>query len=159
MNPTLVTWLLFLHVLAALWLAAGVFAGAVVRAQGKKAKSLAERVMALRIAWRLSNVYSLPGGIVAGLLGFALLHPRGYGFEPGWVHASITIWVLMLANGIFYLRPGLKRLLAAAESALASGIPSTELQTLASRKGPAIAADLNALGVVLLTLLMMLKPF
>jgi uncharacterized membrane protein len=115
--------------------------------------------MALRIAWRLANVYSLPGGIVAGLLGFGLLHPRGWGFAPGWVQASIAIWVLMLANGIFYLRPNLKRLFTAAEAALASGIPSTELQTLASRKGPAIAADLNALGVVILTLLMVLKPF
>lgn len=159
MNPTVASWMLSLHVLAALWLAGGVFAGAVVRAQGKKAKSLPERVMALRIGWRLANVYSLPGAIVSGLLGFGLLHPLGYGFRPGWVHASIGLWVVMLANGIFYLRPSLRKLLAAAEAALASGAPSVELQSLAARKGPAIAADLNALGLVLLTLLMVLKPF
>jgi uncharacterized membrane protein len=159
MNPTLVAWLLALHVLAAIWLAAGVFASTVVRAQGKKAKSLPERVMALRIAWRLANVYSLPGGIVAGILGFGLLHPMGYGFRPGWVHASIALWVLMLANGIFYLRPSLKRLLAAAEASAAAGSPNAELVAIAGRKGPAIAADLNALGLVLLTLLMVLKPF
>ena len=35
MNPTIATWMLFLHVLAALWLAAGVFAGSVVRAHAK----------------------------------------------------------------------------------------------------------------------------
>ena len=43
MNPTIATWMLFLHVLAALWLAAGVFAGSVVRAQGRKAATLGER--------------------------------------------------------------------------------------------------------------------
>ena len=144
---------------AAIWLGAGIFAGAVVRAQGKKAKTLPERVMALRIAWRLANVYSLPGGIVAGILGFGLLHPMGYGFRPGWVHASIGLWVLMLANGIFYLRPSLKKLLAAAEASAAAGAPTAELQALAGRKSTAIAADLNALGFVLLTLLMVLKPF
>lgn len=159
MNPTLVTWMLALHVLAALWLAGGVFAGAVVRAQGKKAKSLAERVMALRIAFRLSTVFGLPGALVAGILGFGLLHPLGYGFRPGWVHASIGLWVLAMANGIFYLRPSLKKLLAAAEASLAAGTPSAELQELAAKKGPAIAADLNALAIVLLTLLMVLKPF
>lgn len=159
MNPNVVSWMSFLHVLAALWLAGGVFAGAVVRAQGKKAQSLPERVMALRIGWRLANVYSLPGGIVAGLLGLGLLHPLGYGFRPGWVHASIGIWAVMLANGLFYLRPALRRLLLAAEASLDSGTASVELQALASRKGPGIAADLNALGLVLLTLLMVLKPF
>jgi hypothetical protein len=151
--------MLTLHVLAALWLAGGVFAGSVVRAQGKKAKSLAERVMALRIAWRLSSVFGLPGGLVAGILGFGLLHPLGYGFRPGWVHASIGLWAVMMLNGLFYMRPHLKKLLAAAEASLPSGAPSAELQALAAKQGPAIAADLNALGVVLLTLLMMLKPF
>ena len=54
MNPTLVNWMLVLHVLAAIWLSAGGFAGAVVRAQAKRAKSLPERVMAMRIANRLA---------------------------------------------------------------------------------------------------------
>ena len=72
MSPTALNWMLFLHVLAALWLAGGVFAGAVVRAQGRKAATLGERALALRIAWRLANVYNLPGAIVAGILGFGL---------------------------------------------------------------------------------------
>ena len=43
--------MLFLHVLAALWLAGGVFAGTVVRAQGRKATRPEERLVVLRIAW------------------------------------------------------------------------------------------------------------
>jgi hypothetical protein len=51
------------------------------------------------------------------------------------------------------------RLLAATEASAAAGGATPELQRLAAAKGPRIAADLNALGVVLLTLLMVLKPF
>jgi uncharacterized membrane protein len=151
--------MLVLHVFAAIWLGAGAFSGAVVRAQGRKASSLAERVMALRIGWRLMNVFALPGGIVAGLSGIGLLHPLGYGFKPGWVHASLGIWLLMLLNGIFYLRPSLKRMLAAAEASLAAGAPSEELTRLAAKRGPAVGGELNLLGFVVLVLLMMLKPF
>ena len=37
--------------------------------------------------------------------------------------------------------------------------PTPELLRLSASKGPRIAADLNALGLVLLTLLMVVKPF
>ena len=159
MTPTVTSWMLFLHVLSALWLAGGVFASTVVRAQGRKSTTLPERLLALRIAWRLANVYSLPGAIASGILGFGLLHPLGWGFRPGWVQASIAIWVLMLVNGLFYLRPSLRKMLAAAEAATASGTPSVELDRLAAARGPRIAADLSALGIVVLTLLMVVKPF
>ncbi len=158
MNPTIATWMLFLHVLAALWLAAGVFSGSVVRAQGRKAATPGERVLALRIAWRLANVYSLPGGIVAGLLGIGLLHPRGWTFGALWVQISMTLWLAMLLNGILYLRPTLKKMLAAAEASAAAGAPTPELARLAAAKGPRIAAELNALGIVVITLLMIFKP-
>ena len=159
MSPTALNWMLFMHVLAALWLAGGVFAGTVVRAQGRKAATLGERALALRIGWRLANVFSLPGAIAAGILGFGLLHPLGLGFRPGWVQVSIAVWLLMLLNGLFYLRPALRRLLAATEASAAAGAPSAELTRLAAASGPRIAADLNALGIVLLTLMMILKPF
>lgn len=158
MNPTIATWMLFLHVLAALWLAAGVFSGSIVRAQGRKAATPGERVLALRIAWRLANVYSLPGGIVVGILGIGLLHPRGWTFGALWVQISMTLWLAMLFNGIVYLRPALKKLLAAAEASAAAGTPSAELARLAAAKGPRIAAEINALAVVVITLLMIFKP-
>jgi uncharacterized membrane protein len=159
MSPTVTSWMLFLHVLAVLWLAAGVFASTVVRAQGRKAAALPERLLALRIGWRLTNVFSVPGVIVAGALGLGLLHPLGWGFRPGWVQASITVWALMLVNGLFYVRPALRKLLVAAEASAATGAPTAELARLAATRGPRIAAELNALGLVVLTLLMVMKPF
>ncbi|GMU66673.1 MAG: hypothetical protein AMXMBFR36_29470 [Acidobacteriota bacterium] len=157
--PTLTQWILLLHVLAAVWLAAGAFAGAVVRAQGKRASDLAGKVFALRTGWRLSVLFGVPGSIVAGATGLWLLDPLGYGFKPGWVHASIGLWALLLGIHLAWGLPRLKRTVAAAEASLASGAPSVELQKLVSSKAPGIVADVSALGIVVLIALMVLKPF
>lgn len=156
---SLTLWINFLHVLAALWLAAGAFAGAVVRAQTRRAPELAARVQGLRIGWRLVTVCAIPGSVVAGLLGVVLVFRLGYGFKPGWVHASVGLWLLLLGVGLFYSAPRLKRMLAAGEASLAAGAPTDELKRLAAAKLPGIVADLQALGLVLLVLLMAFKPF
>jgi uncharacterized membrane protein len=148
----------FLHILAALWLAAGVFAGAVVRAQGKRAADLAGKVYGLRLAWRLTRIYTLPGAVIAGLLGFYLVTARGFGFTARWVQISAVLYLLMLAVTLFYLTPRLRRTLAAGEASLAAGAPTPELQSLAGAKLPGILADVNALGIVVLTFLMVFKP-
>jgi hypothetical protein len=152
--------MLVLHIFAAIWLSAGAFASAVVRSQGRKASSLAERVMAMRIGSRLATVFSMPGGIAVGIFGFGLLHPMGYGFAPGWVKVSIVLWLALLLNGIFFLRPYGRKLLAAGEASLAAGAPTAELQALlAAGRSRGIALHLNLLGIVVLVLLMTLKPF
>lgn len=148
---------LFLHIVAAFWLAAGVFAGAVVRAQLRRAADLAGKVYGLRLAWRLTRVYTVPGAIVAGLLGFYLVTARGFGFAANWVKISAVLYLLMLLVTLFYLTPRLRRTLAAGEASLASGAPTPEFQSLAAAKLPGILADVNALGIVILTALMVFK--
>lgn len=159
MMPTGTQWLLALHVVSAFWLGAGSFAGAVARAQGKRATDLAGKTFALRIGWRLASVFAIPGAIVSGLTGLVIATPLGYGFRAGWIHASLTLWGILILLNLFYLAPRLKRTLTAAEASLAAGAPTPELQRLTSAKHPAILADISALGVVLLILLMVLKPF
>lgn len=151
-------WLLFLHIISAFWLAAGSFAGAVVRAQAKRTPELAGKVQLLRLAWRLSSVFIVPGALISGFLGFNLVTARGWGFRPVWVHASITIYLIMLALTLFYLVPRLRKTLRAGEEALRAGAPTPEFQQLAGAKLPGILADVNALGIVILTLLMTIKP-
>ena len=82
-----------------------------------------------------------------------------YGFRPGWVHASIGLWALLLGIHLAWGLPRLKRTVAAAEASLATGTPSVELQKLVSSKAPGIVADVSALGIVVLIALMVLKPF
>jgi uncharacterized membrane protein len=162
-NVPVSTWLLLAHIVAALWLAAGSFAGAVVRAQVRRAGSFQEKAFGLRLAWRLNQVFTIPGGIIAGLLGVALVNPRGWTFGEGWVHASLAIWVLMLITSLVILAPRSWRVSRAVEAALGAthtrNEPTPELQVLMRAKWPGILADVNALGIVVLTLLMVLKPF
>ena len=160
----MMTWphaLLLVHVLSALWLSAAAFGGTVVRAAGKRAPDLAGTVHSLRIAHRLVSVFGLPGSIVAGVTGLLLLFygPRPFGFEPGWVHASVGLWVVLLGLNLFYNFPRLAKTLAAAEASLEAGAPSDELKRLTASKAPGIIADLTALGVVIFVVLMVMKPF
>jgi uncharacterized membrane protein len=148
----------FLHIVSALWLAAGVFAGAVVRAQGRRTADLAGKVYGLRLAWRLTRIYTVPGALVAGLLGFYLVTAKGFGFAALWVRISAVLYLLMLAVTLVYLVPRLRRQLAAGEDSLAKGAPTPEFQSSAAAKLPGILADVNALGIVVLTFLMVFKP-
>jgi len=148
---------LFLHILTAFWLVGGVFGGIVVRAQTRRATDLASKVYGLRLAWRLTRVYTLPGAILAGLLGFYLVTARGFGFTALWVQISSVLYLFMLASTLFYLTPRLRRTLAAGEASLAAGSPTAELQSLAAAKLPGILADINALGIVALTAMMVFK--
>jgi uncharacterized membrane protein len=152
-------WILFVHVLSAMWLATGAFGGAIARAQGRKALDLPGKVAALRMGVRMASVFGLPGSLAAGLTGLSLLDPMGFGFRPGWVHASVGIWLVILGLVLLYLRPRANRMLAAAEESLAAGAPNDELKRLASSKLARALADLPALGVVALVLLMVVKPF
>jgi len=150
-------WLLLLHVVSAMWLASGTFAGAVVRAQTRRALSISEKVFGLHLAWRLMAVFILPGAVAAGLSGVELAR-RSYGFRPAWVHGSLALYGLMLALTLFYLAPRLSRTRRAGVASLAAGSATPEFQALAGAKLPGILADLNALGIVLLALLMTLRP-
>jgi uncharacterized membrane protein len=157
MSP-LYPWFLFLHVLAALWLGAGVFASAVVRAQGRRAAAATERALATRLLWRLHVVYTLPGMLAAGLLGFYLVTSGGYRFAEAWVLAAAMLYLLMFLSTLFGVTPGLARPRAAA-ARLAAGTGATaDDEAVLAAKGPSILTHVNALIVVLLVCLMAVKP-
>jgi uncharacterized membrane protein len=164
-------WLLFLHVAAALWLAAGVFASSVIGAQGKRAKSGAERALAARLLWRLHVVYTLPGLVIGGLLGFYLVTAAGYRFGETWVLASAALYLLLFLSTLFGVTPGFARQrsaavrLVAAEAAPpatpgATPTAATGAATGAAplEKAPLILTHVHALIIVLLVSLMTIKP-
>lgn len=153
-----VAWMIVLHVLAGFWLAAGAFGGAIVRAQIRRSGSLAEKVAGLRIAARMQTLLVVPGSGLVGLLGIGLIHPRGWSFSTGWIATSVVLWVPAFVLAAFILLPEVKRQLRAGEAVLAGGDPAV-FQAMAARKLPGILADLNATIVVVLTILMVLKPF
>jgi uncharacterized membrane protein len=162
-------WLLFLHVAAALWLAAGVFASSVVGAQGKRAKS-AERALAARLLWRLHIIYTLPGLVVSGFLGFYLVTAAGYRFGETWVLASAALYLLLFLSTLFGVTPGLARHRSAATRLVTAetappgtlGAPTAATSEATGvapfEKAPLILTHVHALIIVLLVSLMTIKP-
>lgn len=153
------SWLLLAHVVAALWMAAGAFPVPALRVQLRATEEPAARLALLRLSWRLHSLFLVPGLLLAGLLGITLLLPMGYGFRPGWVHLSLTLWVLLVGLSLFVVGPHLRSLLAAAETAATQHEAARELDRLLARRAPFLLADLNALGVLLFTFLMVFRPF
>lgn len=139
-----ILWTRTLHIFAALWLTAGVFASAVVFAQLKRASDPAGRAFGARTAWRLLSVYTLPGALLAGALGLYQVMAGGFGFTRGWVHASLTLWLILLAIVLFVQMPKVR------EAARTGGnVPPVV----------AMLTHVNALIIVLLVFLMAFKPF
>ena len=151
--------MLFLHLLAALWLAGAVFGGTIVRAQMRRATDLRAKVDGLRTMRRLTAVMGLPGSILAGLVGIELVRRLEVAWSTGWVVASLVLWGASLAVTVLYLSPRLGRAIAAGEASVAAGAATAEFQALAASRLPSVLADFNALVIVLLTFLMVFKPF
>lgn len=139
-----ILWTRTLHIFAAIWLTAGVFASAVVLAQLKRASDPAGRAFGARLAWRLLTVYTLPGALLSGLLGLYQVMAGGFGFRRGWVHASLTLWLVLLAIVLFVQMPKIRE-----AARTGSAVPPVA----------AMLTHVNALLIVLLVFLMAFKPF
>lgn len=133
-----------LHILAALWVTVGVFAAAVVFAALKRTSDPAGRALGLRLAWKLTTVYTLPGALLSGVLGLYTLMVEGLAFHRGWVHTSLLLWLLLTAGVLFIQMPRLRE-------AVRTGGDVPPLV--------AILTHVNALFIVVMVFLMTFKPF
>jgi uncharacterized membrane protein len=154
----LIPWFRFLHILAALWLVGGLFAGPVVRAQIRRSNELAEQAFGLRLVWRLAAVFVVPGMLLTGLLGFHLIGVLHYPFSMMWIHGSVGLWAVLLLVTLFYSVPRARAAARAAEASVQAGAATPELRAALAAKLPGILWDVTALGTVILALLMVLKP-
>jgi len=136
-------WIRTLHIITALWLTAGVFASAVVFALQKRTSDPAARAFATKVAWRLLTVYTLPGALISGALGIYQAMAR-FGFQGGWIHASLTLWLILLATTLFVQMPKIREALRTGGT-----VPPVA----------AMLSHVNALLIVLMVFLMAFKPF
>ena len=157
MSPSY-AWFLFVHVTAALWLAAGVFGSTVVRAQGKRSSALAERALALRLLWRLHVIFTLPGMLAAGLLGFYLVTAGGFRFNELWVMLASMLYLLMFLSTLFLVTPGLSRQRAAAVKVGLDSEAVARFDQVAAQRLPGMLSDVNALILLIMVGLMVVKP-
>lgn len=139
-------WIKALHEIAALWLAAGVLGSVVLRAHLKRTGDTGGTggdTPGLALLSRLNTVFSAPGVIIAGVLGFYLLGVRKFGFDLGWVQASLALYLVLLVSILFIQLPALRR-------------PRTGR---APGKLAGIMPHVDATLIVILVILMAVKPF
>src|SRR5262245_27279539 len=132
-------WMKALHEIVALWLATGVFGSVVLRAWIKRTGGDASGYTLLA---RFNTVFSVPGVILAGILGFYLLGVRKFGFGLGWVQASLALYLVLLVSILFIQLPALRR----AKSGTAPG------------KLAGMLPHVDATLIVILVILMAVKP-
>ncbi|MEA2563192.1 MAG: protoporphyrinogen oxidase [Acidobacteriota bacterium] len=128
-------WIKALHEIAALWLAAGVLGSVVLRSWLKRNSG---NTTGLALLARLHTVFSVPGVILAGVIGFYLVVSR-WGFKAGWIHASLALYLVLLVSILFIQLPALRK-----------GTPS---------KLAAVMPHIDATLIVILVILMAVKPF
>ena len=131
-------WMKALHEIVALWLAAGVFGNVVLRAWVKRSGDAS----GYALMSRLHTVFSVPGVILAGILGFGLLGIRKFGFNLGWVQGSLVLYLILLVSILFIQLPALRR-------ARTGGAPG---------KLAGMLPHIDATLIVLLVILMAVKP-
>ena len=130
-------WMKALHEIVALWLAAGVFGSVVLRAYVKRTGGSDYALLS-----RLNTVFSVPGVILAGILGFGLLGVRKFGFDLGWVQGSLALYLVLLVSILFIQLPALRR----ARTGTAPG------------KLAGMLPHVDATLIVILVILMAVKP-
>ena len=132
-------WMKAVHEIVALWLATGVFGSVVLRAYLMRSGGDAAGQALLT---RFHTVFSVPGVILAGIIGFALLGIRKFGFNLGWVQASLALYLVLLVSILFLQLPALRRArTGAAPSKLVAMLP-----------------HVDATLIVILVILMAVKP-
>jgi len=146
---------LLVHILAAIWFAVGLLAGTVARAQGRRALTASARLFAARLTWRLTKFFTLPGLILAGLIGAPLVTLRGYSFHLGWVFSSMILYLILLVCVLFVLTPHQWKTALSAEE---SEGDDPNLGSALGARFPALVEGVSALMMVILVFLMTVRP-
>lgn len=150
--------ILFLHVTAALWLAVGALGCLVVRGRLRAQLDGSAQHFAVDLLHRLHRLYTLPGVLVAGLLGFSLVTSTGYQFVQLWIAGAAFLWVVLFHVTLFGINPRLAALARAKQRDLANPEDPPRLPSLLAKPGWRRLLDLQALLLLAIIALMTIKP-
>lgn len=145
--------ILFLHVLAALWLAVGVFGSLVVRGRLQPDDDDHALRFGVNILSRFHRLYTLPGVVASGLLGFSLVTAAGYQFTQLWIAGAALLYVILFHLTLFGLSPRIAALRRASQVH-----HEQALRTRLAQVGWRRLLGLQALLLVGIVLLMTVKP-
>ncbi|HXG41831.1 MAG TPA: DUF2269 family protein [Dehalococcoidia bacterium] len=151
--------LLFLHLLAAFWLVAGIVAVSLPLLRAYSVDALEVQHLAVEEAHHYQGVLLLPGAILTGATGVFYWSERGYDlFTTGWLLALGLLYLVLLLVFLPLINLGLRRLRLAVLQAVKEGGPTPELAEALAERVPLAFAALAALWLVPLLALSLFAP-
>lgn len=150
-------WLIAFHVLAAFLMVAGALVAGLLHLAAVRRERPSEVALLLGLT-RVGVVATGLGAIAALGLGIWLAEHVGYGLKPGWISASLVLWV---ASGVLGGAGGgpLRRTRELAERLAAEGdAPSEELRARLASPLPVVLNWGSFLAVLAILGLMIWKP-
>lgn len=160
------TFFKFLHIIAVIGMVGGAFARQLVRGIAKKSNDLTTIASLTQVAGRLDRAMVIPGGnivLVTGVILAWMLKWPILGFLQGasqnWLLVSniLLILTMILVGSVFI--PYNKKLESILQSALSEGHVTPELNAALADKKNKMAHHAEEVIVLVITALMVLKPF
>jgi uncharacterized membrane protein len=150
--------LVFLHLLGAFMIAAGVGLGEIVVAGIRRSRSTAA-ILALLNAGSRVPVLTIPGALIAVVFGSWLVRVTGHGFGEVWLSISYLLWLIAIGLSFAVLVPTQRRLHALAEAELAAGREESHALLAAVQASKmAMASHAIAALLILFLVLMVFRP-
>jgi uncharacterized membrane protein len=155
-----------LHILAAIFFVGGIFARQVVRSLISRATDVPTIVTLSSAAGRIERILVIPGNLLVIVFGILLaLVIRApilgsiFGRYPNWLLASILILVLLFPLVPLIFLPRGKLFEAALVEASSKGEITPRLKACINDRTVRLAHIAEMIGVVLIVILMVYKPF
>ncbi len=154
------------HILTAFWMIAGTIGRGVTFQQAARAANVYAMSSLLQASDFFERSMVIPGSMAVFLLGLGTAWAQGwplFGFLQGartnWLLLSIVLYLLLMPPLPLYLIPRRKQRARAMEEALAEGKVTPDLLAAATDKGVIAFRTYEITIVVLITILMVTKPF
>jgi uncharacterized membrane protein len=152
--------ILFLHILAAMWLVAGILGYLVLYVRARRVNDATEARATLSSARAVERWLAQPGAGLVGILGLILLFR--YSSVPGvdvgtwvWAHVSGVLWIVILIIGAILGRFTRRALILATD-----GSSNLAAVHAALSAGPFVALLVLMAAITMFTLyLMVFQPF
>jgi uncharacterized membrane protein len=156
----------FLHILAVVWMVGGMFARQIVRGIAKKSDDVRAIASLSQVAMRLDRTMVIPGSnfvLVFGVILAWLLKWPIFGFLQGadqnWLLVSnILLLVIMVIVPTVFL-PHNRKVDSLVQTALAEGRVTPGLRSALDDQRNRLAHHVEEILVLIVTALMVLKPF
>jgi hypothetical protein len=150
----------FVHVIALLWLVAGLGNTIVPIWRAWFIDELATKALLLTEAQRNYTTWLLPGLIATGITGYLYAGVLNLNVvTTGWLVAMQVLWILQIFILVPLLGIGLRRVRYLALQSAKQGAPTEELRDALADNAPLVFGTLLAISVLVMTWLPIFRPF